>query len=60
MLLAWVLSNALLGAAITSTNNKAKDDGANAVVTGYMAFLLYSVAGLACACSPTVFVEYSS
>jgi len=48
VLLAWVLTNALLGAAITSTNEKATDAGANKAVSGYMTFLLYSVAGLAC------------
>ena len=48
VLLAWVLSNSLLAAAITSTNSKASDGGANKAVTGYMAFLLASVAGLAC------------
>jgi len=48
VLLAWVLTNALLGAAITSTNDKATDAGANKAVSGYMTFLLYSVAGLAC------------
>jgi len=47
VLLAWVLTNALLGAAITSTNDKASDAGANKAVAGYMTFLLYSVAGLA-------------
>ncbi|KAF5374183.1 hypothetical protein D9615_008867 [Tricholomella constricta] len=47
VLLAWTLSNALLAAAIVSTNNKAKDSGAKSAVNGYMAFLLFSVAGLA-------------
>ncbi|KAF4621803.1 hypothetical protein D9613_012089 [Agrocybe pediades] len=47
VLLAWVLTNALLGAAITTTNSKASDGGANKTVNGYMAFLLASVAGLA-------------
>lgn len=46
MLLAWTLSNAFLGATITSLNDK--DNGANATVLGYMTFLLGSVAGLAC------------
>jgi len=47
VLLAWVLTNSLLGAAITSTNEKAANGGANKAVNGYMAFLLASVAGLA-------------
>lgn len=47
VLLAWVLTNALLAAAITTTNSKASDGGANKAVNGYMAFLLASVAGLA-------------
>ncbi|KAF8997184.1 chitin synthase-domain-containing protein [Cyathus striatus] len=44
VLMAWVLSNALLGAIITSVNDK---DTASKAVSGYMAFLLFSVAGLA-------------
>ena len=48
VLLAWVLSNSLLAAAITTTNSKVSDGGANNAVNGYMAFLLASVAGLAC------------
>jgi len=45
VLLAWTLSNGLLAAIITTTN----DNGtANRAVNGYMAFLLFSVAGLAC------------
>jgi len=47
VLLAWVLTNGLLGAAITSTNSKASLGGANNAVKGYMSFLLASVAGLA-------------
>jgi len=47
VLLAWVLTNGLLAAAITLTNAKASTSGANTAVNGYMAFLLYSVAGLA-------------
>jgi len=47
VLLAWVLSNGLLAAAIVSTNSKASSSGANNAVNGYMAFLLYSVAILA-------------
>ncbi|KAJ2918726.1 hypothetical protein MD484_g1699, partial [Candolleomyces efflorescens] len=44
VLLSWTLTNGLLAAAITSTN-----DGENAgkAVNGYMTFLLFSVAGLA-------------
>jgi hypothetical protein len=45
VLLAWTLSNALLAAVITATNDLSS---ANKAVNGYMAFLLYSVAGLAC------------
>lgn len=45
VLLAWTLSNALLAAVITATNDVST---ANKAVNGYMAFLLYSVAGLAC------------
>jgi len=45
VLLAWTLTNGLLAAAITSTAGKAD---AQKVVSGYMAFLLFSVAGLAC------------
>ncbi|KJA15623.1 glycosyltransferase family 2 protein [Hypholoma sublateritium FD-334 SS-4] len=47
VLLAWVLTNALLAAAITSTNDSAEVSGANKAVNGYMGFLLASVAGLA-------------
>lgn len=47
VLLAWTLSNALLGAVIVSTAAKASNSGANAAVNGYMAFILFSVAGLA-------------
>ena len=48
VLLAWVLTNGLLAAGITSTNTKASDGGANRAVNGYMGFLLASVAILAC------------
>ncbi|KAF9524129.1 chitin synthase [Crepidotus variabilis] len=54
VLLAWVLTNGLLGAAIATTNAKASDNkdgghasGADKAVTGYMTFLLFSVAFLA-------------
>jgi chitin synthase len=47
VLLAWTLSNALLAAIIVTANGKASDVGAQRSVNGYMAFLLYSVAGLA-------------
>ncbi|RDB15269.1 Chitin synthase 4 [Hypsizygus marmoreus] len=47
VLLAWTLSNALLAAGIVTANGKAKETGATAAVNGYMAFLLFSVAGLA-------------
>ena len=45
VLLAWTLTNGLLAAAITSTSGSGN---AQKVVSGYMAFLLFSVAGLAC------------
>lgn len=45
VLLAWTLTNGLLAAAITSTSGSGD---AQKVVGGYMAFLLFSVAGLAC------------
>ncbi len=45
VLLAWTLTNALLAAVIITTND---NKTANKAVNGYMAFLLYSVAGLAC------------
>jgi hypothetical protein len=48
VLLAWVLSNCLLAATITTTNANAATKGASAAVSGYMTFLLYSVALLAC------------
>ena len=48
VLLAWVLTNSLLAASITSTNASGAGAGANAAVSGYMTFLLYSVALLAC------------
>lgn len=47
VLLAWTLSNALLAAAITTTTGSAADKGASSTTSGYTAFLLYSVAGLA-------------
>lgn len=43
-----MLTNSLLAASITGTNASATSSGANAAVAGYMAFLLYSVALLAC------------
>jgi chitin synthase len=45
VLLAWTLSNALLAAVITATNDNST---ASSAVNGYMVFLLFSVAGLAC------------
>jgi chitin synthase len=48
VLLAWTLSNALLGAAIVTATGKAATKGSAATVNGYMAFILFSVAGLAC------------
>ncbi|KAI0073004.1 glycosyltransferase family 2 protein [Panus rudis PR-1116 ss-1] len=47
VLLAWTLSNGLLAAIIVSATGKASDVGAHNTVNGYMAFLLFSVAGLA-------------
>jgi chitin synthase len=51
VLLAWTLTNGLLAAAITSTSGSGN---AQKVVSGYMAFLLFSVAGLACKSLPPV------
>ena len=51
VLLAWTLSNALLAAIIITATGKTQDQGAQNSVKGYMAFLLFSVAGLACAYS---------
>ncbi|TFY80015.1 hypothetical protein EWM64_g4002 [Hericium alpestre] len=47
VLMAWVLSNALLVAVILTTNGNAATEGANKTVNGYMIFILYSVAVLA-------------
>jgi len=47
VLLAWTLSNGLLAAIIVTATGKAADKGAHATVNGYMAFILFSVAGLA-------------
>ncbi|KAH9035911.1 hypothetical protein EDB85DRAFT_2143404 [Lactarius pseudohatsudake] len=47
VLLAWVLSNALLVAVVLTTNGSAKTSGANSTVNGYLIFILYSVALLA-------------
>ncbi|THH31616.1 hypothetical protein EUX98_g2593 [Antrodiella citrinella] len=47
VLLAWTLSNGLLAAIIVSATGKASDKGADNTVNGYMAFILFSVAGLA-------------
>ncbi|KAG6896261.1 hypothetical protein C0992_009418 [Termitomyces sp. T32_za158] len=44
VLLAWTLSNALLAAVVASANDT---QSANTAVNGYMAFILFSVAGLA-------------
>lgn len=48
VLLAWVLSNSLFAALITGTNPRPSASGADAAVSGYMTFLLYSVALFAC------------
>lgn len=42
------LSQGLLAAIIVEANAKASDSGANNSVKGYLTFLLFSVAGLAC------------
>ncbi|TDL18313.1 glycosyltransferase family 2 protein [Rickenella mellea] len=47
VLLAWTLSNGLLAAIIVAATGKASDKGAQSTVNGYMAFVLFSVAGLA-------------
>ncbi|CCL99770.1 uncharacterized protein FIBRA_01792 [Fibroporia radiculosa] len=47
VLLSWTLSNGLLAAIIITLTGKASDKGATATVDGYMAFILFSVAGLA-------------
>ncbi|KAI0738834.1 glycosyltransferase family 2 protein [Daedaleopsis nitida] len=47
VLLWWTLSNALLAAIIVTATGKASDKGAKNTVNGYMAFILFSVAGLA-------------
>jgi len=47
VLLAWTLSNAGLAAVITTTTGSAADKGASSTTSGYTAFLLFSVAGLA-------------
>ncbi|KAJ8496271.1 hypothetical protein ONZ51_g1200 [Trametes cubensis] len=47
VLLWWTLSNALLAAIIVTATGKASDKGAHNTVNGYMAFILFSVAGLA-------------
>jgi chitin synthase len=47
VLLAWTLSNGLLAAAVVTATEK-NTVSANNAVSGYMAFVLYSVAGLAC------------
>ncbi|KIP07919.1 glycosyltransferase family 2 protein [Phlebiopsis gigantea 11061_1 CR5-6] len=47
VLLAWTLSNALLAAIIVTATGKASDKGAHNTVNGYLAFILFSVAGLA-------------
>ncbi|KAG9315524.1 glycosyltransferase family 2 protein [Chiua virens] len=47
VLLVWTLSNALLAAVVVSTTPAAGSGQASAAVNGYMAFILFSVAGLA-------------
>jgi chitin synthase len=47
VLLIWTLTNGLLATVIVTATGSAADRGAAATVNGYMAFLLFSVAGLA-------------
>ncbi|KAJ7599620.1 glycosyltransferase family 2 protein [Mycena floridula] len=47
VLLAWTLSNGILGAVVVNATEKAAGSSAANAVKGYMAFLLFSVAGLA-------------
>ena len=47
-MLAWVLTNSLLAVVILGTNVSAKSEGADASVAGYLSFLLFAVAILAC------------
>jgi chitin synthase len=47
VLMAWVLSNALLIAIILTATGSAKDKGASSTVNGYQIFILYSVVLLA-------------
>ncbi|KAI5121342.1 hypothetical protein M0805_000650 [Coniferiporia weirii] len=47
VLLFWTLSNGLLAAIVVSATGTAAQDGASKTVSGYMAFVLFSVAGLA-------------
>ncbi|KDQ16092.1 glycosyltransferase family 2 protein [Botryobasidium botryosum FD-172 SS1] len=47
VLLAWTLSNGLLAAAVVSATGSTRGPGAANAVNGYMAFVLFSVAGLA-------------
>ncbi|KAG8831557.1 hypothetical protein FRC17_002971, partial [Serendipita sp. 399] len=48
VLLTWTLTNGLLGAVVVSTAAKADDKGSQNAVKGYMGFVLFSVAILAC------------
>ncbi|KAH9919163.1 glycosyltransferase family 2 protein [Epithele typhae] len=47
VLLWWTLSNALLAAIVVTASDKATDSNAEKMVSGYMAFILFSVAFLA-------------
>jgi chitin synthase len=49
--LAWTLSNGALAATVVTLTEKGTTN-ANAMVAGYMGFVLYSVAGLACTFCP--------
>ncbi|KZV76332.1 glycosyltransferase family 2 protein [Peniophora sp. CONT] len=47
VLMAWVLSNALLIAVVLTATGSAADKGASGTVNGYQIYILYSVVGLA-------------
>ncbi|EJC98438.1 uncharacterized protein FOMMEDRAFT_31885 [Fomitiporia mediterranea MF3/22] len=47
VLLSWTLSNGLLAAIVGSATGNATSEGAQETVNAYMAFILFSVAGLA-------------
>jgi len=47
VLLVWTISNGLLAAIVITLTGKSADSSANKTVDGYLAFILFSVAGLA-------------